>query len=252
MVLRAYFDDSEDKVPEAKPRMLVYAGYVATEDQWKAFREDWNAVRKAEPAIEFFKMSHAMEGMGQFQNMEWPFRELKIRAFYEVIKKHVSGSTFSAVLMDDFNEVMNDLDVPSPFRNPHFFSYYGIVQNLGKGLPLFKLEGPVSFFFDQGSNAQADIFSAWDSFCKYGPISKDILSGSPSFLNSKEFPPVQAADYLAWRVRIRLGNLIRRKADNPFSWEGKGNDVKLAQPIIWNKANLQAYIERTKAKKISA
>jgi len=61
VVLRAYFDDSEDKVPEAKPRMLVYAGYVATEDQWKAFREDWNAVRKAEPAIEFFKMSHAME-----------------------------------------------------------------------------------------------------------------------------------------------------------------------------------------------
>jgi len=254
MVLQAYFDDSQDKKGEFT-RMQVYAGYVAPKEAWDCFKQKWASCLSDTPAIDYFKMSEAMSGEGEFSRIAEPVRNAKIKWLYEIIKTHAVGATFSAVMLDDFQEVMSaENGVPEEMHNPHFFNFYGIVQNLGKGLELLSLDGPVSFFFDNGNPANNNILKAWNNFREYGPVNKKIIETSPIFVDEKKVLPIQAADYCAWIVREKLRIKLKRGEDKMFlPWEGgeKKAPPFIRPDIIWNKANLLAYIERSKKKNLA-
>lgn len=195
-------------------------------------------------------MSEAQGARGQFKHIERHLREIKTKQLYEIIKSHTAGAVFSAVLVDDFEEVMKrHPKVPLQVQNIHFFSYYGIVQSLGKGLDLLGLKGPVSFFFDSGNIGKTDIFAAWDSFKQHGPVADEVLSGSPVFEDDKEFLPLQAADYYAWVVRKKVARQIVDRKTVMFPWETGEDAPKVLVPTIWYKKNLSEYIDRCVVKR---
>jgi hypothetical protein len=248
VALQAFFDDSNHHGPSddaGRPGILIYGGYLSDQASWKRFDLEWNACLSDDPPIRYFKMSEAMSGEGEFSQLDEPLRHYKINQFYKIISRHILVSTFCGVILSDYQDVMNEKNgVPPQFTNPHFFIYYGIVQNIGLGLKLIRKTGPVSFIFDEGNPMKAQIFAAWASFSEHGPVPAGVLSGSPIFADDKQSPPLQAADYFAWICRSKIGHQLAGKSEPRFPWE-KGLSPKMIRPtpLLWNKAALLSYRE---------
>ena len=52
----AFIDDSSE---DQQPKLLIFAGYVATAAKWKGLTDEWEACRKIAPGLDYFKMSEA-------------------------------------------------------------------------------------------------------------------------------------------------------------------------------------------------
>lgn len=250
MPLQGYFDDS-NYVPDGarKPELLIYAGYIADQSGWQQLDVAWRSCLKEEPRIRYFKMSEAMSGEGEFSRIPEPIRHYKINQFYKIIAEFTLAATLSVIVIEDFEEVMRpEHGIPEALCNPHFFSYYGIVQNVGAAIKLLSLPGPVTLTFDEGNPASKAIGEAWKSFRDFGPVPRSSLAGAPLFASDKDCPPLQAADYLAWVLTRKAGRQFESKKSPTYPWE-KGISPKSVVPNVWNKENLLAYRIRSEARR---
>jgi uncharacterized protein DUF3800 len=82
--VRAFTDDSGSG---GDSRYFVLCGFMADLPTWEHFSDQWDAVLKAPPAIEYFKMSEAESLKGQFdKNKGWSetTRNKKVNDFIDV------------------------------------------------------------------------------------------------------------------------------------------------------------------------
>src|SRR5437867_2089333 len=83
-MLQAYTDDSGTGGP-----VVVMASFVSTTENWAAFSEEWDAVRKSGKAISHLKMADAFCLTGEFRGFSDEERDAKIFEFVRLINKHI-------------------------------------------------------------------------------------------------------------------------------------------------------------------
>jgi hypothetical protein len=200
-MLQGYADDSGSdgtRIP------FVIAGYILPAERWAQFSDDWQAQLDREPAIEYFKMSEAVIGEGQFRGLAEEFRKCKVRDLISVIRKHDPTGVHAFLRWNEWREEIQPVFVP-PFNQPYpalFFLLLDTLVNYEKAWGKFPEKMQMDFD-DQGSLGMFAL-SLLATYRNIPSEWNEIMEGSPRMLSDKKYLPLQAADMLAWTIRRHL------------------------------------------------
>lgn len=203
IMLQAYLDDSG-----SEPNSPIYclAGYLANVGQWKRFSPAWKAALLADPSIDYFKMSEAMDLRGQFEGIPSALRDQKVFSLAEITHKHIEARINITIGRDDFDIFLKPTSDWPEVQDPYFICFYALVVMVNAfhrriGLP----DVEIDFIFDEQGNIGKRAVGWWDILLhQAGPDRAKLLGSAPIFRNDRKFLPLQAADMYAWVIRDRL------------------------------------------------
>lgn len=211
-MLQIWFDDSG----KGHGPVFVLAGYLATVEQWVGFADDWNALLHRKPRrLEYLKGYEAFGFNKQFLGWTPDDRDVRLMEFLRIVDTY-SGKGLAIVIPHDiFARILKQTF--QPFMNPYMFAYalsFSVMLHYAHGNPARE---PIELIFDEDVIKRRQAEKAYaDMFRVYPPDFTDLLDRKePRFENDKMFNPLQAADLLAYCVRVRYESeprfdLIRR------------------------------------------
>lgn len=200
MMLQAFVDDSASDVGDKR---LFLAAYINGADQWTAFSDAWDRKLRESPAIEYFKMSEAHSGRGQFDGWAEPERDRKVLGLAQVIRDHRPWSVHCSVSREQYGRIVAPV-APLGLKNAYFACFWDVMQVTAQYHLALEIEGvpPVDFVFDEQGGLGLDAVT-WYEWLKAGqvPEVRSLLGATPVFHDDKQVVPLQAADMLAWHLR---------------------------------------------------
>jgi hypothetical protein len=196
-VLKAFIDDSGS----GDTKYFVMAGYLGTVSAWECFDERWRAVLDDDPKIPYF---HAVEARSLRPDGVWAGiteqeRDAKIDRFVEVIQSVDIQAVYVRLKQSDYNEIFKG-KVPEKWDSPYYCLFSSFVSLSGLVLAeQFGAEGPIEFVFDNHEKYKRHGQEFYDGTRVF--LIRDQTAPNIHFRDDKDFPPLQAADLLAWQVR---------------------------------------------------
>jgi hypothetical protein len=200
VVFQAFIDESYDA------NCFAFAGYIATAEQWAHFSKEWGellqiyGIRNKSGNL-IFKMSQAAKHPEQ------------IRAFYHIIERYALMGISATLDIRDFESAKQSIscpDFPIEWNTSNYYMNFRSLLDIfhaarfGSINPILGnilKNAPVDFYFDKHT-AKGDIIEAWDNYERSRPEGvRPFYGAMPKFERDDEFPPLQAADFLAWWVR---------------------------------------------------
>ena len=184
----AYFDESGDD------RLKVFAGFVAANEQWERFEDEWVAVlrRFSAPPLHMRTFAHCRDEFSEWKGDE-ARRVAFLKSLIAVIKLRTRTPFASAVIVDHFDDVA--ARCPELLANHTAFSIAGN-SSLVKvarwaeryGIP----SADVTVLFEDGAGEKK-------SFVRHA---KEHLHFTPTFAPKKAFAAFQAADLFAFEYLL--------------------------------------------------
>src|ERR1700733_11957113 len=151
MALSAYIDGSGT----GDPKHLVLAGYIAAEDTWIEFSNEWKA-QLDEAGLPYFKMH---------EQAAWP--EIATW-FYRIIEKYDVKAAVSCVIhTDELVRVNRSIKYPpyitntEQIENPYYFGFKAIIDVLAQNQQVLGINEPVNFIFDEESEKER-VLRGWE------------------------------------------------------------------------------------------
>jgi Protein of unknown function (DUF3800) len=196
-MLIAFVDDSQDSREEVDDPIFVLAGFVAPEEQWEIFSDEWKLRLPWVSPSPAFKMSELA--------YRWGPDDEKIKLFYRVIERYVSGGFSCIVPVKDVEAAYTKF----PLQLKKLPSVYSLMFSAvldwvcnPRAQADLGISGKVKFIFDTQMVEETDITDRWNGLFALMPDStKELLEGMPQFEREEDFMPLQAADFYAWWVR---------------------------------------------------
>ena len=202
---QAYMDDSR-----LRNRTFILAGFIATDERWAAFKEEWTELlplcpRDKSTGQHYFKMS---EMVGNKK------RKAHIMTFFEVIKKNVIASISVRMNIKQLTMAKRRIKFPDwevdwgYTKNPYFFAirtlYDKFHNNKSDWSDFLPIHEPVDFIFDADSDkpTQDAVLSDWPRYiANRSDEVRGLYGARPRFEDDKVVIQLQAADLWAWWVR---------------------------------------------------
>lgn len=226
-MLQGYFDDSGS---DGQQVGFVLAGYILPAERWEQFSDEWQDECRREPKIKYFKMREAAGKFGEFQGVPVEFRQYKVRRLLGLIDSHMLHGITTNLKWDEFRYF--DANLVGPAKNvPYGPLFFGILDNVlayQKALSFFPHK--VQLDFDEQGSAGAFAISSYGAIMKLSEKTgamhnelatindiRSIVEGTPRMLDDKQYPALQAADMLAWSLRLQM-ETPGEIAKSPFSW----------------------------------
>ena len=165
LVLIAYVDDSqEDHARKADP-IFVLAGYIAPEEQWELFADEWEARLPLVRPSTSFKMSEVAA--------RWGVHDERIMFFYRVIEQYASGAFSCIVPVRDVQAAFAKF--PLRLGSPGIYSmmFSAVLDWLcnPRAQADLGISGKIRFIFDTQMFEDTKIMERWDRLLHYMPES---------------------------------------------------------------------------------
>jgi len=235
LVLKMFIDESG----KGQKPLFVMGGYIARAEQWASFDDEWRAVLNAPPRIDSFHMAEAIRR---------PAELAKLPALMKVIKDHSLAGIVTTVRTDDFEEVLKGRIAPAMDR-PYSLMFYSIILECLQWEADNGLDEKIDFIFDEQHEESDRLLASWSDFVKaLSDDAKRIIGGRPIFVSDLDYPPLQAADILAFSFR-RVAFLKENGAAEPDPYLPIVYDREI--PLVemqWTKERLQGLYAEGKAK----
>jgi hypothetical protein len=180
---------------------FALAGYILSVDDWKVFSDQWQQVLSEQPPLAYLKMKQAATLEGGFKGWRATERDTKLRKLVSVLRNFNVLAVTSSLRGQDYADVVKGR-FPAGFDNPYFFCFYdlivGLVQYQRRRQPNWTMQ---FVFDDQGGLGRKT--AGW--YCKlknaFSVSIQALMGATPDFRTDTGFPPLQAADALAWTTR---------------------------------------------------
>jgi hypothetical protein len=226
-VLRAYFDESGTHWGGLEAsKAFVLCGYVAPEQEWGArFSVNWAKILEkpcVDPPLRYF---HAADvegrGKGGFRRLSQRERDtLKSDAVKAVVQSGLIGIA-AGVIVDDFSKVIVG-KAREVVGDPYLLCFQSAVIEVCRRAPMFLGEDAnedIAYIFDQHPRWEKMVNDLWLKMVEQG-LKTRYRMGSLAFEDKKKFPPLQAADHLAYETyRYMTERPIRPAMRRFLSWK---------------------------------
>ena len=185
--------------------MFVLAGFIARADLWAKFSDEWSETLNERPAIKYLKMYEAAKLDGQFRGWSVAARDEKLRKLVAVLVRNAPRRAIHFTYdTADFQKYRAPRGLP-PIADPYFEGALGIMAGVCYDEIDLGVPEEVEIIFDEHLIFRPRLHM-WYPLLKarielYDPALKGVLPLQPSFKDDKRFPPLQAADIVAWLFR---------------------------------------------------
>jgi hypothetical protein len=221
VVLVAFVDDSIDHSGDPDP-VFVLGGYVAPEESWERFSDEWEERLPLVAPSKAFKMSELAA--------RWGPDDERIMFFYRVIEQHVAGAFACIAPVKDVDAAFAKFPLKIEHPGIYALMFQAVIDWLCHPrvrtdckLPL---DAKVKFIFDTQMFEDKKIIAGWENqFANMPRHSRQLLDGMPQFESEEEFLPLQAADFYAWWARRHWKDYpdhrvsVNQNYRYPFPWK---------------------------------
>ena len=200
-VYRLFIDESgtDDGAP-----VVVVAGYLALPTRWRKFESEWlPIIRQARPRISAWHAADAQNLVGEFK--EWTSEGVAATAskLLPIIPKYCHGAAIAIDQRDVENELEKRPDLRRYFTDTYGMCLQWLVMCFLDRMHRFNEVKPIALVHER-NQFQGRAMAVFDHL-KENADPSGVLR-SLSFGDKVTFPPLQAADVLAYEAFRRLKN----------------------------------------------
>lgn len=214
MALQAFMDGSGNQ----DQGVLVLAGYVSTMENWAEFSDQWNRILNMTPRLRYLKMNDAVRLKQEFHGWSEERRDERLGLFREVIENYVQLAIASTVLYADLHCAMQTIGMQLKIR-PFHVAAFTMMRQLQKYQCEYGLNEKIDFYFDNEVMEMSLILENWSWLVSTASDDlKPWIGATPQFQDDQDFPPLQAADMIAWLGRNQWESLYQGKPRYEANW----------------------------------
>jgi len=222
LVLKVFVDESG----KGDEPVFVMAGYIARAEQWATFNDEWRAALDEEPRIDAFHMTEAM----------WNGEVRRLPKLLPIIGRNVLAGVTVTVAHKDYQSVFRGR-VGKRLDRPYFFMYHSIIVSCLQWQIANGFNEPMDFIFDEQNEESDHLQSIFSEVRDMLPDEfRSRVGNRPIHVSDHDYPPLQAADILAWSLRRVYHRIDSRESPDEFL-----KDVFETVPIekiYWTKQKL--------------
>lgn len=210
-LVECYFDESGTH--NDSPAMCV-AGYIIEKSEALNLSHEWQ-VELDKYGLEYFHMVECAHGIGIFKDLPSLDRINIATRMIEIIKKRTIAGLSITVNEEEYREV-----VPSGclLGSPYSFCISSILTWLRHWLDTGVSVDKTAFFFEAGHQSQKQSNGIMNDLFKDKTMREKYKYSSHTFVDKKDFMPVQAADLLAWQTyKDRINQIEGREIRKDLS-----------------------------------
>jgi Protein of unknown function (DUF3800) len=119
LVLRLFVDDSGSG---GDSPWFVLSGLTSTVGKWAEFTDEWDHQLRANPKIDYLKMSEAESLKKQFEGFSVPERDAKVLALARIVRRHVLYKTHLLIDHPAFDSILRP-KIPKKPQSPYVFAF---------------------------------------------------------------------------------------------------------------------------------
>jgi len=203
VVLESYGDESgtDDLSPYAS-----FGGYLGDENQWKRFSLDWLAalrdlkLRELSPALEI--EFHTSQFYFLAKEAGWPVSRIDgcVVALAEIIKRHTLMGFAALISTENYERAFSLRIKKRRLRDRYYLLFEQALKMQWRYLYYGRAgRERVAFFFDNKRTYETRAARIFDGLKE--AFDTHNLLASRTFVSSTDFPPIQAADFVAYELR---------------------------------------------------
>jgi hypothetical protein len=196
-----------DESGENNPPVFVLAGYLHHAEKWPLFADEWQKLLAIEPKLNYIKSYEAFGLRDQFKGWTEDDRDKKLMDFVQIIEHYTAGSYAFIIEHENFREILQQ-KFP-PFKSPYTFCYaatlYAMVYAMNELRKKEDIDDKIELIFDQNLRRRKSAAGAYKDMLQLveDEVAQGVGRKEPRFEDDKEFMPLQAADLLAYCMRVK-------------------------------------------------
>jgi Protein of unknown function (DUF3800) len=201
VVLKAHLDESGI---HDNSHVVTVGAYLAKPKMWRHWIKEWNQAKRP---IRIFHSADCANLHGEFKGWSESERDaLVAKALPTIADAHLAGFVIG-ISLDDFNNALaSRADLRGLFGTPYTACFQWIIQSIINRAIEFGNTERIAFFHEN-NDYHAEAFEAFDWVKKHrNPGERGVTL---TFGAKEDFPPLQAADVLAYEGNKRLRDLSR-------------------------------------------
>jgi hypothetical protein len=210
-MLQAYIDDSGSYTGDRK---LFLVALIHRADAWAQFSDDWDAVLRAEPPIDYFKMKEAHRCHEQFRGWSQAKRDRKVALLGEVVA-HYRPIALNCFVSRRNHEKYLKPHAPYGLSSPYFPLAFVMICGIARIIKGLGINLPCDVIFDEQDEVSKHVLLFYDYIMGQQPDDwSQYVNSSPIFRSDRDFLPLQAADMAAWTIRREADGALPSEYDD--------------------------------------
>lgn len=207
-MLRGYFDDSGTHTggTTGPSRIVVVAGFLADDQQWDRFNDTWLDILRRY-SLPYFHMAAFEAGRQQYEGMTDSDRATLLDQLLRTISVRQRVPVASGVVTSDYDSVLTDWE-KRRYGKPYSFASQIAWMGIRVWADQRGYDEPIPFVFEDGTLHKGQVMWAFDKTETRPTLRRLYRLHSLKWGDKTSFPPLQAADILAYTVyRVMDANL---------------------------------------------
>jgi hypothetical protein len=196
-MIEAFFDDSGK---QADSPFVCIAGFLAHCSYWYRFVEQWNPLLQRY-GITNLHMKELMSSNGEFKEFSPEQRNKLIVEVMQIIKANELCGFGAAVDAKYWNTLPKE--IKKKYGNAEEFCFQRILRMMRDYMVSCNETDHVSITFDHDQEFSNPRLTRFNNITKRDPLARERFI-SICFARTRPYPPLQAADVLAWETRKML------------------------------------------------
>lgn len=229
-----------DETGKWKDKQLSFAGWISDSPRWHVFQQEWDDLLVDYPGITTIHMSTLMRRGNdqQYQNHVFTVkrsRERLVNRAVDIINKHTLAMVACGVDCEAYGRVMSQSARKKIGRDAHVFVFRRVMKHIVDALQELKWPYPTALILDDNREYGKECYSHYSLAREHEPSWRQSF-GSIAFADDEVYPPLQAADILAW--------FMKKRHENGYD----GRFDKMIKRLIKGKPSLDHYYDEAALK----
>lgn len=201
MTITAYFDESGTN---ADSDAVVVAGYLATPDAWEQFETEWREALD-DWHLDFFHMSEFAHRINGYKHWTEEIRRERLNRLFGIINSHALGSV-GTVVPRALYDAKFSFDGPARQKTggPYGLAAYCDLMRTSELVRDLSGEPHVAYVFEKGAVGRDQFTKVFMDNLNDDESRARMRLLSLTFQDKRQFVPLQAADILAYELRLHL------------------------------------------------
>ena len=190
-----YLDESGT---HAGSEAVAVAGFVSNASKWEAFSEQWSAALK-EWGISAFHMTDFESRHGEFANWKNEERKERLNRLLNLIIEHTFSSIGYVIRKKSFDEILSD-SAKKLCADAYGMAAIGCWYTLAVRAKRPTIDGWFDYIMEAGCKGGSALHEIWRIQVSDEQWLDNTRMRSLDFRPKQKFPPLQAADILAYEL----------------------------------------------------